>query len=450
MRRGEASEWILDGSSQRDEDATMARRSMSREVVVGLLVTAALGGVLVLLVLAGGGPGFLSSHRTIDVTFRDGQGLRAGCAVRVAGIDAGRVVSVDLDEAEESLVARVRLAVPANLVSKLKQDVKITIQPSLTGQTRVNIVSAGKSSVGLSPGKVVQGVESSFFDPILEQVGLGPVERGHISHTVAELRATVDATSPKIREIVGTLQDTADGLHASTEAARPRIEATAAQAELLTRRLATVTPVIESALTRVESASAQADRFLTENRAGLGAIIASVRDLTATMQDMTVKNRARVEQMLVNLDGTRSRADRVFYDADLLLAQSLQIVSKNRADIERTVSNVRDATDWADKLVQKLYANPFVLSPLYKPTPEDLRVQVVYDSAHVFTKGAQELTDAIKRLESMQAQATSPAQRQQVEQLRLGVIATTENLTETSHLLAESLKRQGAPATRRR
>ena len=395
----------------------MARRSMSREFVVGLIVTGALVGVLVLLVLASGGPGFLSSQRTIDVTFRDGQpDLRAGSAVRVAVIDAGRVVSVDLDELEGSLVARTAaLAVPwpGSLASKLKQDVKITIQATLTGQTRVNIVSAGKSSVALARGRVVQGVESTLFDPILEQVGLGPVERGHISHTVAELRQTVDATSPKVLEIVGTLQETAEGLHASAEAARPRIEATAAQAELLTRRLATVTPVVESALTRVESASAQADRFLTENRAGLGAIIASVRDLTASLQDMTVKNRPRVEQMLVSLDGTRGRADRVLYDADLLLSQSLQMVSKNRADVERTVSNVRDATDWANKLVQKLYANPFVLSPLYKPSPEDIRVQVVYDSAQVFTKGAQELTDAIKRLESMQAQATTPAQRQQ-------------------------------------
>ena len=32
---------------------------------------------------------------------------------------------------------------------------------------------------------------------------------------------------------------------------------------------------------------------------------------------------------------------------------------------------MRDATDWGDKLVQKIYANPFVLSPFYKPTPED-------------------------------------------------------------------------------
>jgi phospholipid/cholesterol/gamma-HCH transport system substrate-binding protein len=384
------------------------------------------------------------------VTFRDGQGLRTGCAVRIAGIDAGRVVAVDLDDSEGSLRARARIAIPTSLAKKLKQDVKITIQPSLTGQTRVNIVSSGKSGVSLAPGHVVEGVESTFFDPILEQVGLGPVERNHISHAVAELRKTVDATSPRIREIVGTLQQTANGLHESSEAARPHLEASAAQAEELIRRLNAVAPAIESTLVRVESASSQADKFLAENRAGLGATIASVRDLTATVQDMTLKNRVRVEQMLVNLDGTRSRADRALYNADMLISQGLQMVTKNRPDVERTVTNVRDATDWADKLVQKLYANPFVLSPLYKPTPEDIRVQVVYDSAQVFTKGAQELNDAIKRLESMQAQASTPTQQQQVEQLRRGVLAATEKLTETSQLLAESLKRPTAPNVRRR
>ena len=46
------------------------------------------------------------------------------------------------------------------------------------------------------------------------------------------------------------------------------------------------------------------------------------------------------------------------------------MLTRNRADIERTIANVRDATDWADKLVQKIFANPFVLSPFYKPTPE--------------------------------------------------------------------------------
>src|SRR3954447_6114052 len=148
---------------------------MSREVKVGLVVVVALVGVVALLVVAGGGPGFLARRAAIDVIFRDAQGVRVGHAVRGAGLDSGRVTAVDLAEVDGELRARVRLSVPAELAAKLRQDVKITVQASLTGQCNVNIVSTGRSAVALVPGQVVQGVETSMFDPVLEQVGLGPV-----------------------------------------------------------------------------------------------------------------------------------------------------------------------------------------------------------------------------------------------------------------------------------
>jgi phospholipid/cholesterol/gamma-HCH transport system substrate-binding protein len=130
--------------------------------------------------------------------------------------------------------------------------------------------------------------------------------------------------------------------------------------------------------------------------------------------------------------------------------QGAQMMTRNKADMERTISNVRDATDWADKLVQKIYANPFVLSPFYKPTPEDARVSTVYDTAQVFTRGAQELNDLVKTLDTMQSRATTPAQLQEVSQLRQSIFALTQKLDQTSQLLAEGLKRPAAPPRVRR
>ncbi|MFO0909137.1 MAG: MlaD family protein [Isosphaeraceae bacterium] len=428
----------------------MSERASSREVLVGAVCVVALAGLLVMLVLAGGGPGFLASYRTIDVYYRDGQGVREGSSVRIAGIDAGKVTAVDLVEYEGTLRARVRIALPAHLASKLRQDVKITVQPGLTGQSRVNIVSSGRSSVALVPGQVVQGVDSTFFDPILEQVGLGPVERKHLSHTIAEIRETVDATAPKVRLILGALQETANGIKESADTIRPSVELTATQIQEISKKLNEASPRIENALTRIDSLTAQADHFMAENRATLQGTLSSVHDLTATLSDVVQKNRPRAEQFLVNLDGTRSRADRLLYQADQVATQGLQILTKNRADMERTISNVRDATDWADKLVQKIYANPFVLSPFYKPTPEDARVSTVYDTAQVFTRGAQELNDLVKSLEAMQARATTPEQQQEVLQIRRNIAAVSQRLDQTSQLLAEALKRPVAPGRVRR
>jgi phospholipid/cholesterol/gamma-HCH transport system substrate-binding protein len=138
----------------------MSGRTSVRDVVVGLLVIAALGGFLGLMHVASDGPGFLAPQKTIDVIFRDGQGIRIGSPVRVAGLDAGNVVDLDLVEVEGTLRARVRISLPASLVKKLRQDVKVSITPGLTGMSHVNVVAMGKSAVALVPGQSIQGVES--------------------------------------------------------------------------------------------------------------------------------------------------------------------------------------------------------------------------------------------------------------------------------------------------
>ena len=53
--------------------------------------------------MASDGPGFLAPRQTINVVFRDGQGIRIGSSVRVAGLDTGNVVDVDLVEVEGTL-----------------------------------------------------------------------------------------------------------------------------------------------------------------------------------------------------------------------------------------------------------------------------------------------------------------------------------------------------------
>jgi phospholipid/cholesterol/gamma-HCH transport system substrate-binding protein len=87
-----------------------------------------------------------------------------------------------------------------------------------------------------------------------------------------------------------------------------------------------------------------------------------------------------------------------------------------------------------------------VLSPLYKPTPEDTRVQTVYDTAQIFTKGAQELHDLVKTLDAMMARPATPAQKQELLRVQQGVLSVTDRLGQTSQLLAESLR---SPRTRR-
>jgi phospholipid/cholesterol/gamma-HCH transport system substrate-binding protein len=419
----------------------MSTRSSMRDVLIGLVVIAALAGLLGLMGVASDGPGFLAPQKTVDVVFRDAQGIRVGSPVRVAGLDAGNVIDVGVVEVEGILRARVRISLTANLVKKLRQDVRVSITPGLTGMSHVNVVATGKSTVALVAGQTIQGMESSFFDPIIEQVGLGPVERGHLSHTIAEVRQTVDSIGPRLRQMLTSFQEASGNLKDMSESIRPAIESTVGHVEDLSRRIGASSPKIESAIDRLEKITRQGELILAENRDNVHASLASVRDLTASVNDVVAKDRVKVEKLLDGLDMTRARADRVLYQADVIAGQGVQILTRSRSEIERSVTNVRDATDWGKKLVQKIYTNPFVLSPFYKPTSEDIRVQAIFDTAQIFSNGAQELHDSVKTLDAMRSRANSPEQQQQILQLEQNVRAMTERLGQTSAQLAEGLKR---------
>ena len=162
----------------------------------------------------------------------------------------------------------------------------------------------------------------------------------------------------------------------------------------------------------------------------------------------------KVERLLDGLDVMRARSERVLYQADQIAGQVAGILVRGRTEIERSVTNVRDATDCGNKLVQKIYANPFVLSPFYKPNHEDLRVQGAYDTALVFAHGAQELRDAAKTLDAMAARPANPQQQQEIQELQQRVLILTKQLGETSQRLAEALHqpdwtRAGTPAVTR-
>jgi phospholipid/cholesterol/gamma-HCH transport system substrate-binding protein len=392
-------------------------RATSREVRVGLVVVLALVGLMALLGLATSGPGFLGSRRSIDVVFRDGQGVRVGSPVRVAGVDSGRVTAIDLVEVDGTLRAKVRLSVSASLAAKLKQDVKIAVHANITGMNAINVISSGRSKVALVPGQVVHGVESTPFDSVLEQVGLGPEERGHLRHSIVEIRQTVDSVAPRVRQILAALQETTAGVRDTSAAVRPAIEASVGHVEQMTRTLGSTAPKLQATLERVESFASQADALLTENRPNIQVSLASARDLIASINELLSKNRSEIDGLLIGINRTRIRLDRVLYQAEVLTGQGVEVLSRNRANLERTFTNVRDTTDWGKQLVEKLYGNPFYLSPFYKPTPEDKRASQAFDNAHALVRGIEELADVIKTIDSMQARPLNEAQKQELSQL---------------------------------
>jgi phospholipid/cholesterol/gamma-HCH transport system substrate-binding protein len=420
----------------------MHARFSAREIWVGLIVIIAIAALIGLVGLASDGPGFLAPQRTIDVVFRDAQGLRVGSPVRIAGLDTGNVVDLEVVEnVDGSLRAKVRISLPAKLVKKLRQDVKVTVQPALTGMSHVNIVSSGHSNVPLVPGQEpILGVETSLFEPIIEHIGLGAGERTDIRHMISAIREVVDVAVPRVKQSLVSLEEMSTNIKEMSDSVRPAVESTVGEIEELAKRVRANTPRIESTIARVDEMTGQLHGIVAENRENVRHTLASVRDLTASLTDIIGKDRLKVERLLDGLDVMRVRTERVLYQADQVAGQIAGILVRGRTEIERSVTNVRDATDWANKLVQKIYANPFVLSPFYKPNHEDLRVYAAYDTALVFSRGAQDLHDAAKTLEALAARPSNPQQQQEIEQLHRRILVLSNQLGETTQRLAEAIR----------
>jgi phospholipid/cholesterol/gamma-HCH transport system substrate-binding protein len=173
--------------------------------------------------------------------------------------------------------------------------------------------------------------------------------------------------------------------------------------------------------------------------------VASIRDLSSSLKQIVARDQEKVSSLLEHANGTMTRADLALYNVKQITEVGQSMLIKNKIDIERTVANVKDATDWGSKLVQKIYANPFVLSPLYKPRPEDIRIESAYDSAQVFASAAMKFDDAVKTLELLSSRPNSPQLHDELELVRRQLGEVSKGLSVMSQQFSDAMK----PRTRR-
>src|SRR5262249_52141340 len=145
---------------------------------------------------------------------------------------------------------------------------------------------------------------------------------------------------------------------------------------------------VEATLKKFNTLATNIEAMLAENRPALQEITASMRDLTAQIQQALAQDQPKIAKLLDGFDGTRLRLDLALDQTRNLAAQGNDFFTRNRTSMDRIVSNGKDTTDFAVKLVQKLYGNPFYLSPFYKPTRADVQAQEFYDVANSFVLGA--------------------------------------------------------------
>jgi phospholipid/cholesterol/gamma-HCH transport system substrate-binding protein len=175
------------------------------------------------------------------------------------------------------------------------------------------------------------------------------------------------------------------------------------------------------------------------------ATLRNIQGLSGQVDQLLKANRGQIDAMIAGLNVTRTKLDAVLGNGEILTAQGAQVLTSNRASIDRTIANVKDTTGFGLKLVQKIYGNPFYLSPFYKPKPEDIRAEEVYDAANTFLLGAKEFSDALKTLQAMQGHANTKLERDAYNDLFKRAWELTGILGQTQRQLAERIQQNTPP-----
>src|SRR3954464_15529338 len=112
------------------------------ELKIGVMAVAALGLTALLIVAVGGASGFAWERYELKTSFADVQGLKSGAIVRIAGVEVGKVTSVELSgggvDVGVSIKKENRARVPSNSrasigAMSLLGEPLIDVSPSSTG-----------------------------------------------------------------------------------------------------------------------------------------------------------------------------------------------------------------------------------------------------------------------------------------------------------------------------
>ena len=112
---------------------------------------------------------------------------------------------------------------------------------------------------------------------------MGPVERNHLSHTIAEVRQRVDAVGPQIQQMLGSLQETTNNLREMSDSIRPAVESTVGHVEGMARTLNANSPRVETIIKHVEGVTREAEGYLVDNRENIKQTLASLQEFSGSI-----------------------------------------------------------------------------------------------------------------------------------------------------------------------
>ena len=278
------------------------------QVWVGLFVTIAAAVLIGVAVSVSGALG--NSGNPYRAYFKFASGLASAAPVRYGGFLAGKVEKLRVDPQDSTRIEiefRVRPEIPV----KLDSVAKVTSLGAL-GESYLEITTGTQGSALAPPGSVLRSHEMLAISELGDLIGgLAPVAE-QVLHALNDRLGELKPTLAHVNDLLGDRN-------------RQNINASL---ENLNGMLADTRPKVSATLTNLQTAS---DRFPTVSK------------------NMELVS-ARMVPLLNNLEGTIKTANTALANVDAVLAE-------NRSDIRASTAEVRKTLETASKAVELLRAS---------------------------------------------------------------------------------------------
>jgi ABC-type transporter Mla subunit MlaD len=340
----------------------------------------------IVLIVAGvvgiaGSSNLFESWRTREVAFNLSDnlgGLRVGDDVRIGGVKVGQVKTIEIQTDKAP-----RILITFSLPEKypLKEDARIGVESTVTGQSWLNIDNFGEGKP-LADGVALVGHPSSI-SALLNSIGDTMPE---IKHAVADVRTV---TLPKVNTAIDTYKTTGEHATALVDHVNSKID-----------------PAVE----KYNAVADNGRDALANFRDLIGSKNGDFRGTLANLNIATGHLKEKLPGLLTKVDDIATKVSAALDSAKLALedvkktaanardatANVRGILIGNRSKIDAMVTSLKTAGDNLKFLTAEVRRSPWRL--LYRPNADEMANLNLYDSARQFAEGANSLSDAAEAL----------------------------------------------------
>ncbi|MBI4442831.1 MAG: MCE family protein [Acidobacteria bacterium] len=284
----------------------------SQKLLVGVFL---IGGILLFAVglfWIGDRRQLFTRSTELHTEFRNLSGLKNGSKVRVAGVDAGEILAIEVPPGPEAKF-RLRFRVADRLLPLLRSDSVTTIQnEGLVGSRFLQVDAGSEAGREIAPGDTIPSREPVEVADLLQQAS-GTVQK--VSLIVEEVREGVDMATEGVMDV--------------TQKTGNLVEGIGSQVERITTATNRIVDRVDRIVDGVQQGEGTIGKLLHDD-----ALYERIRD-SADQAQQTAKNIRQTSEDLSSIAADVKTSDLV-------------------GDLEAVVDNTREITGRAKELVTRL------------------------------------------------------------------------------------------------